>query len=175
MDQQLFTCTFTNECFKFTDQIVERIIKPRSWFPRGNLYYYPDIGDWAQKVYQELRGETKRAVIAVINQRVVGVIIFQRDKVNKDILELKHLSVGDFFAGRRIASFLLRQAEIEGTREFQSKKIRCDVKAELIGVQQFLLANRYQLISLTDLYGLKAGADAIFEKRRELIKKLIVY
>lgn len=175
-----FSCTFTNDFYQFREQIVERIAKPRLWFPQGNLYYYPDIGDWSQKVYQELSNGSKRAFIAIINQQIIGVIIYQRHKVEFDVLEVKHLSVDDFFAGRKIASFLFRQAEIEGIREFQPKLIRCDVKAALVEVRQFLQVNQYQLVTSIDLYRLKTGLDAVYQKevksiwRRTLSEQKII-
>lgn len=169
-----FTCVFTNDCHNRLDEIVDRIVKPRLWFSQGKFVDYPDIGDWAQKTYVELNREIKRAFIALINGRLVGVIVYQRDKVDPGVLELKHLSIDEMLAGRRIASFLLRQAEIEGVKKFHPALIRCDVKVFRIAVQSFLRANHYQLITATDLYGLKAGLDAVYEKKAEVVWRKIL-
>ena len=164
-----FSCTFTNDYYPYLNQIIDRIIQPRLWFSGSNFADYPDIGDWSQRVYTELRREIKRAFIAVISRRVVGVIIYQRDKIEQDILEFKHLSIDEMLAGRRIASFLWRQAEIEGVKEFQPKLIRCDVKIYRLAVRAFLEANHYQLVNTADLYSLKSGLDAVYQKEVKLI------
>ncbi len=170
----IFGFTFTNDYYGRLDEICDRIVGPQLWFPRGRLGDYPDIGDWSQKTWSELRGGTKRAIIALEQVgrggRVMGVIIYQQHKTLPNCLELKHLSVDGEKAGRQIGSFLLRQAEVEGTREFpRVEKIVGDVKMKRADVINFMLANRYRIAQArVDLYGLVKGnggnLDVVFEK-----------
>lgn len=165
----LWEISFTNNCLARLDEVCNLVIGRQLWFPRGRLGDYPDIGDWSQKVWVELHGGTKRAIVAMARvghgEKIIGVAIYQRHKTNSDWLELKNLSVSPEYAGRGVASFLLKQAELEGTREFGTQKIVCDVKANRIDFISFLRANRWRLVDTgIDLYGLRAGLDAVFEK-----------
>ena len=84
--------------FKFTnnypisrlDEIVSYLLGPRLWIPNTD---YPDFLDWAQKVHGELKKDVKRALIALSENNVVGVAIYQRHKKYKDTLEIKNLTV----------------------------------------------------------------------------------
>lgn len=165
-----FNCFFTLDPYHYIAEICELIIGPAIWFPHGRVKDYPDIGDWSQKVWNELNSGTKRSALALTRignlEKIIGVLIYQRHKTNQFWLELKNLSVDPQFSRRGIASFLLKQAEIEGLREFpETTKIVCDTKAERTGVVNFLSTNRYKLIGVDNIYKFSsAGPDAIFEK-----------
>lgn len=155
--------------FKFTndyplsrlDEIVSYLLGPRLWIPSTD---YPDFLDWADKTWKELKKENKRAVMALSYNRIVGITVYQRHKKYKDALEIKNLTVRPDYRGRHIASFLLKNTEIEGVKEFHSKYILCDAKAKHITIRNFLLKNRYQIMAKTDLYNLSAGEDLIYRK-----------
>ncbi len=155
--------------FKFTnnysvsrlDEIVSYLLGPRLWIPSTD---YPDFLDWAQKVYGELKKDVKRALIALSENNVVGVAIYQRHKKYKDALEIKNLTVRPDMRGRYIASFLMRNAEIEGQREFNSGYVLCDAKASNYPVRLFLMKHQYKILRKEDLYGLNSGKDIVYRK-----------
>jgi ribosomal protein S18 acetylase RimI-like enzyme len=155
--------------FKFTnnyplskvDEIVSYLLGPRLWIPNTD---YPDFLDWAQKVHGELKKEVKRALIALYENNIVGVVIYQRHKKYKDALEIKNLTVRPDMRGRFIASFLMRNAEIEGQREFNSRYVLCDAKANNHQVRLFLMKHHYRIVRREDLYGLNSGDDIVYRK-----------
>ncbi len=153
---------FTNEYSMLKlDEIVSYLSGPRLYIPKID---YPDILDWLQRTHDELKKESKRARIALYRNNIVGVLIYQRHKKYKDALELKNLTVRPDVRGRRIASFLLRNAEIEGVREFNSTCVVCDSKANNLAIRYFLLRNKYKVIGKEDLYILNSGLDIIYQK-----------
>lgn len=134
---------------------------PRLWVPQND---YPDFFDWAQKTYGELKKENKRAIIALSNKEIVGVTVYQQHKKYKQDLEVKNLTVRPDARGRYVASFLLRNTEIEGAKEFASRYAVCDAKAKNFSIRSFLLKNNYRTIANQDLYGLGAGEDIVYRK-----------
>lgn len=155
--------SFTNEYgLGKVDEIVAYLLGPRLWIPRVD---YPDYFDWAQKVHKELKGEKKRAIIALDHKELVGVMVYQRHRKYADCLELKNLTVRPDLRGRYIASFLLRNAEVEGSKEYKVNKIICDTKAANLAVRFFLEKHNYKATAKIDLYRLKGGDDIVFTKR----------
>lgn len=147
------------------NEIVDLVIKPRLWVPNPQIIY-PDIYDWAQKVYVELFRQEKFCIVAVSGiYQIAGLIIFQQHKKYQDALEIKHLNVLPQMQNRYIASFLLRNAEVEGKKLFPHlTKCLCDAKAENRIVFNFLLKHHYLPKAKLDLYDLKSGEDIIYEK-----------
>lgn len=143
------------------DEIIAYLLGPRLWTPPTD---YPDFADWAEKAYQELRKETKRAIIALYQNQLVGVVVYQRHKRLHEALELKNLTVRPDQRGRCVASFLIRNAEVEGSKEFGVTRILCDAKASNFGVRLFLLRHRYRIVTEADLYCLGAGDDIVYRK-----------
>jgi ribosomal protein S18 acetylase RimI-like enzyme len=144
------------------DEIVAYLAGPRLWIPQAQ---YPDYDDWLQKVHRELKSEQKRALIAFAQGIVCGAIIYQRHKSRQDILELKNITVRPEEQGRLIASFLMRNTEIEGARDFPGvTSAVCDAKRDNVAIGAFLRRNRYQPVGTADLYGLGGGADVLFRK-----------
>ncbi len=146
------------------DEIVDTIIRPRLWVPQPTLAY-PDIEDWAQKVHAELLKEIKMAIIGLgAFNEIVGLVIFQHHKEIRDALEIKHLNVAPNMRQRYVASFLLRNAEVEGMRFFsQVTKVICDAKKDNFPVYKFLVKHHYIVVQKTQLY--KYGEeDMVFEK-----------
>jgi ribosomal protein S18 acetylase RimI-like enzyme len=143
------------------DEVVAFMRGPRLWVPAAD---YPDFDAWAQRAHQELRHGGKRAIVGLAHGDVIGVLIYQRHKTSPDALELKHLSVRPDQRGRFIASFLLRNAELEGAREFSVSSVVADAKAQNAGIHFFLARHRYRRTAQVDLYGLGAGVDAVYCK-----------
>lgn len=153
---------FTNEFLPSRiDEIVNYMLGPRLWIPSTD---YPDALDWAQKAYTELKRESKRALLALSRGEVVGVLVYQRHKRIPEALEFKNLTVRPDQRGRYVASFLLRNAEIEGGRDFKSEYVLADSKAANLAVSFFLTRHRYRIVGKRDLYGLGAGDDVIYRK-----------
>jgi ribosomal protein S18 acetylase RimI-like enzyme len=91
-------------------------------------------------------------------------VIYQRHKKYKDTLEIKNMTVRPDMRGRYVASFLMRNAEIEGQREFDSRYVLCDAKANNYPVRLFLMKHQYKIVRKEDLYGLNSGKDIIYQK-----------
>jgi ribosomal protein S18 acetylase RimI-like enzyme len=153
---------FTSErTVRMADEIVDYLLGPRLWIPQAD---YPDYGDWVQKVWSQLQSEEKRALVAVCRRRVVGAVVYQPHRALPGVLEVKNLTVRPDAQGRHIASFLLRNAEVEGARDFGSREVTLDAKARNAAIRAFLLRNGYSVSGLRDLYGLRAGDDVVFCK-----------
>ncbi len=153
---------FTNEYpVSRLDEIISYLMGPRLWIPHGD---YPDFLDWADRVHKELKKNSKRAMIAFQNNEIVGVTIYQRHKSYPDSLEIKNLTVRPDRRGRHIASFLLRNSEIEGAKDFKSVRILCDAKVKNFAIKSFLLRNNYQILAKDNLYGKNGGDDLIYTK-----------
>ena len=153
---------FTNEyAVSKLDEIVTYLLGPRLWMPQTD---YPDFLDWAQKTHKELKAEAKRAMLAIENKEIIGVTIYQRHKNFQDFLEIKNLTVRPNKRGRYVASFLLRNSEIEGSTEFGVNHVICDAKARNHLIHFFLSNNGYRISGKTDLYGKNSGDDLIYKK-----------
>jgi ribosomal protein S18 acetylase RimI-like enzyme len=144
------------------EEIVEYLVGPRLWIPNTD---YPDFLDWASRTYEEFRKESKRALLALSGNEIVGLMIYQPHRRNLDALEIKNLTVRPDKRGRYIASFLLRNAEIDGAKEFKKNRIIYDAKANNFAIRKFLLTNHYRILGRADLYGIGAGEDLIYEKK----------
>ena len=154
--------SFTNEYLPSKiDEIVGFLMGPRLLIPNRD---YPDILDWFQKVWQQLHSQEKRALIALEGETVAGVVIYQRHKLVPLALEIKNLTVRPESAGRKYASLLMRNAEIEGARDFGSRKVLCDAKRDNTAVRMFLASQGYLLADVRDLYKKGAGVDSVFAK-----------
>lgn len=161
---------FTNE-FKISklDEIIQYLAGPRLWIPQRD---YPDYYDWLDKVYRQVKKEKKRAVIALSRNEVVGVVIYQKHLKIKQCLEIKNLTVRPNVRGRYVASFLMRNAEFLGEREYKCKKVICDTKAHNFAIRSFLLRHSYLPQGFSDLYKLKSGRDIVFTKSLVNIPKI---
>lgn len=155
--------TFTTErTWARADEIVDYLRGPRLWVPQAD---YPDFDDWAAKVHVQLKSEHKRAVVAFVGGTVAGAIIYQRHQEQVDALEIKNVTVRPDVQGRHFASFLLRNAEVEGARDYGVRSVVVDAKARNRGIRAFLLKNGYLPAGIADLYGLGSGDDIVYAKR----------
>lgn len=127
--------------------------------------HYPDYADWLRRVRVELGTRQKRAIIAIDGETIVGAIVYQHHQKEPDVLEIRHISVCPEMRGRNIASFMLRNLEIEGQRDFPGvTRVYCDAKPENHEIRLFLLLHDFVIVGIFDLYGLGAGEDMLFSK-----------
>lgn len=159
---------FTTE-YPHTEELVSFLMGPRLWIPKES---YPDFLDWADKSYRELQKEKKRAIVCIRGKELVGSIIYQRHKEHHDLLELKNLTIEPMARGRYIASFLLRNAEVEGARDFHSTHIICDAKKDNLSIYRFLTKHAYRRVATSDLYRFGAGLDNVYFKSIPIIKNV---
>lgn len=143
------------------DEIIDYIRGPRLWVPRLD---YPDFDRWLEKVHEELKTETKRALLALSANQVIGAIIYQRHRQLPEVVEIKNLTVRPDMRGRCVASFLIRNAEVEGCRDFTAHRVVVDTKARNLAMRSFLFHCGYTPQQIIDLYGLGAGQDVVYEK-----------
>lgn len=142
--------------------MVDHLRGPRLWVPRED---YPDFDQWLEKVWRQLRSEEKRALLALVGGRVAAAVVYQRHAEDPGVLEVKNVSVRPDQRGRLVASFLLRNAEVEGVRDFASREAVVDAKADNLAVRAYLLRNGYRPSEIRDLYGLGTGPDVLYRKR----------
>lgn len=154
--------TFTSEeTWKRADEVADYLRGPRLWVPRP---HYPDFDRWLEKAWRQLKAEEKRALLALVDGAVAAAVVYQRHADDPSILEVKNVSVRPDWRGRLVASFLLRNAEVEGSRDFGSREAVVDAKAENVAVRSYLLRNGYRPAEVLDLYGLGAGPDVLYRK-----------
>lgn len=154
--------TFTNNFpISRVDEVVSYILGPRLWILSRD---YPDILNWAEKAHQELKRQSKRVMVALDHNQIIGATVYQCHKQKPGALELKNITVRPEARGRYIASFLLRNTEIEGQRDFGSSHILLDTKATNFAIRFFLTKHRYQRLEQLDLYRLGAGEDVVYRK-----------
>jgi ribosomal protein S18 acetylase RimI-like enzyme len=146
-----------------TAGVMSVLEKPRLWIPTKD---YPDYFDWLGKVGEELEDQQKRAMVAYQGKEPVGSIVYQRCKTNPSVLEIKNISVNPDLRGRHIASFLLRNTEIEGSHyDFPGcTEVVVDTKLDNHDMAAFLIAQSYLPSRIRDLYGLTGVADIILAK-----------
>jgi ribosomal protein S18 acetylase RimI-like enzyme len=153
---------FTNEeTLQRADEIVAYLTGPRLWIPRAD---YPDFDAWVARVHGQLKTEAKRALLAIAQGNIVGAVLYQRHQTAPDALEVKNITVRPDMQGRYVASFLLRNTEIEGQQDFSTSRALVDAKVQNRGIRSFLTRNGYAVRQAADLYGLGAGEDIVYEK-----------
>ena len=152
----------TGESIRRADEIVDYMRGPRLWVPRTD---YPDYEDWLHRAHAQLRREEKLAVVALSSGRVAGVVLFQGHRGFPGVLEVKNITVRPDLRGRHFASFMLRNAEVEGGRQLGCRQATVDAKAGNEGVRRLLLREGYRPSRTEDLYGLGAGDDVVYSKR----------
>jgi ribosomal protein S18 acetylase RimI-like enzyme len=151
----------TNECERRADEVIDFLAGPRLFIPRAD---YPDFDAWAQRAHGQLKAQSKRAMVALERCAVIGVVLYQRHKTLAGTLEVKNVTVRPDRRGRYLASFLLRNAELEGAREFGCARVVADAKARNAAIRLFLLQHRYRVLASEDLYRLSAGEDVVYAK-----------
>jgi len=154
---------FTNEGIDArADEVVDYLRGPRLWIPQHD---YPDYDDWLERVHAQLKNEQKRTLLALSSGRIIGAIVYQRHRSRPQAVEIKNITVRPEAQGRHVASFLLRNVEVEATRDYAgTTEILVDAKADNTGIRLFLLRHRYRIAAHQDLYALGAATDLVFTK-----------
>ena len=161
----------SEETVRRVDQLLDYLRGPRLWIPSVD---YPDFDGWLVRAYTQLKTEAKRALIALSGQAIVGAVLYQRHRLEVDAVEIKNITVRPDQRGRYVASFLLRNAEVEGAADFAARRALVDSKRRNIAMCRHLERNGYQVRSVLDLYGLGAGDDVLFEKPIDAARGRIV-
>lgn len=156
-----FTFT-TDDTFKRADEIVDYLLGPRLWIPRLD---YPDFFAWVDRTHAQLKSEEKRAIVALSGGNVCGAVIYQKHKTEPDTLEIKNITVRPDMRGRYVASFLVRNAEVEGALDFKANRVVLDAKKRNSAIRSFLFKGGYLPLQTMDLYALGAGEDIVYAKR----------
>lgn len=151
----------TEQTYRRTDEVVHYLLGPRLWIFEQD---YPDYDRWVIKVHEQLKHESKRAILALSRGLIVGAVVYQAHQTEPDTLEIKNITVRPDMQGRHVASFLLRNAEVEGRRDFGVCRAVVDAKARNLAIRLYLMKNGYRPKALVDLYGLGAGEDVVYEK-----------
>ncbi len=154
--------TFTSDAGNRTDELVDYLRGPRLWIPHE---HYPDFDDWLERVHVQLKSEEKRALVALSHHSVVGAVIYQKHKTVPGSLEIKNLTVRPDMRGRFIASFLFRNAEVEGAADFDVDSVLIDAKDSNQAIRALLFQQGYRIQCTEELYGLGAGRDVVYGKR----------
>lgn len=151
----------TEESVRRADEIADYLRGPRLWIPRSD---YPDFEDWLSRAHTQLKREEKRAVVATTAGRIAGVVLYQRHRSLRGVLEVKNITVRPDVRGRLFASFMLRNAEVEGVADFRCSSVVVDAKAGNVEVRRLLLGEGYRPSATSDLYGLGSGPDVLYSK-----------
>jgi len=131
------------------DAIAELLIQPRLWIPSGD---YPAHIDWREKALAQIVDEKKRAMIAYWGNEAVGGIVYQRDPADPTRVEVRNLSIERHARGRHVASFLLRQVEVEACVDFPgATTIVTDTKHTNTGLILFASENGYYVETVAKL------------------------
>lgn len=154
----LFT---SDRSVRMADEIADYLLGPRLWIPQAD---YPDYVEWVARSHGQLKREEKRALVGISGGRVVGAVVYQAHRSIPSALEVKNITVRPDMQGRHMASFLLRNAEVEGSRDYGAAEVLVDAKVRNSGVCAFLLRSGYSPVRVADLYGLRAGDDVLFRK-----------
>ena len=163
--------------FSFGDIDGTRAINKAVNFLAKQSLGYPNYADWTEKAETELLTGIKKGVIAYNNGMLAGDIICQSHKDLSgalNVLELKNIRIHPEVRGRRFASFMLRQAEIE----FPNDLILVDARRNQRDMINFLFSEGYKPIASSNLYEPDVG-DIVMAKvprnRQNLIPELRNY
>lgn len=159
----LFT---TEQTYNRADELVDYLRGPRLWIPRTD---YPDYDRWLLKVHRQLKSEEKRAIMALRGDEIIGSVVYQRHPELADVLEVRTISVAPDARGRHVASFLMRNAEIEGHADFNTSAVVVDAKAKNTGIRHLMQHCGYESLGPRDLYSLGAGEDVLFLKSQRYV------
>lgn len=159
---------FTNEHnARSTGEILRVLREPRLWVP--SQLDYPDFDQWLDKTEAAILNNTARALSAYIGTQPVGAVIYKMCPEDSATLQIKNISLAPDARGRHIASFLVRNAEIEAARhDFPDcNQVTVDTKVSNPEMINFLLSADYNIDRVEDLYGLGGGLDVVFSKSLE--------
>jgi len=144
---------------------------------------YKGYNDWVERIIEEFHYGYKQSILAFSDGVLVGNLIYQNHKDFSRIRELKNLRVDSRVQGRYFSQFMIKQAEIEGRKNYDV--IICDIRSDRKGIIKLFKSMNYEELIQAPLYQkdisdivlikkLKATPSRIFTpiKRKILEKKL---
>jgi ribosomal protein S18 acetylase RimI-like enzyme len=147
--------------------VIDVLRRPRLGIPTHTDY--PDFDEWLSKTEAKIQDSRKRAMLAFHGGKAVGAIVYGRHETEPGMLAIRNISVEPEASGRYVASFLLRNVEVEA-RDHDYAGVNqaiVDTKTVNNSMLLFLARHGYQIQEITDLYGLGAGLDAVLMKPLE--------
>ncbi len=129
---------------------------------RGFNLNYPDYSAWVDKCRTELISGYKKAFYVKVSGNIVGSIIFQRHKKNKNILEIKNFRVSDYFRNKGIGTLLYSSVE-KYALENKFSKIQVDANEDNTLIMKFLVNRGFKIIGKEPLYS-QHQIEVIFQK-----------
>lgn len=157
---------FNFKLYNNADHICDFMLGDRLWIPKTD---YPDYYDWVSKIHSQFKNQEKFSYCCFVDNKIVGSLTFQPHKTLSGYLEFKNMTINPDVRNRYIASFLMRNGEIEGQKMFGSKFAIADAKADNTSVLMFLLFHKYSLLKTDNLYHYSNKIDNVFVK--QLYKK----
>lgn len=113
---------------------------------------YPNYFDWLEKCKEELEAGYKKGFYARNSeQKIIGSIIFQPHKQEKQILEIKSMRVSPEYQRRRVGSILYNLVE-EYAYENRFGKIQVDAHADNSSIIQFFATKGFNIEAQESLY-----------------------
>lgn len=138
--------------------------RPRLWIPTEADY--PRHSEWLDKVEAEVLDGSRRAFLARNGLTPTGVLVYKRDDDDPTILKIRNISVPPEERGRFVASYMLRNVELEiGPEDYPGvSSVVIDTKLSNREMLEFLIWHGYSLTEVTDLYQDGTGLDAVLTK-----------
>ena len=159
--------------FAFTFRTLEDVkdIPKLIDFLRKQDLGYPNYQDWVQRTEHEINIGYKIPILAFSEGTLVGDLIYQAHKELPRVRELKNLRIHPRLRGRAFAHFLLKQAEVESSHEYDA--ILCDVRATQNEMLNLLKLFRYRPIFNLPLYD-QNNLDVVLLKSSSHVKNRFI-
>ena len=125
----------------------------------GNYQHYDE---WVQRAEYELDGGSKKAILAYNDGRLIADLICQKHKQNSEAMEIKNVRVEGDMQGRHVASFLVKQAEMENF--WSSSLAVADVRSDRQDIISFMLECGFEETCTSHLYDLTNPPDVTLAK-----------
>lgn len=122
---------------------------------------YPDYKKWIEKCKRELEFGYKKAFYYKENSKIIGVIIFQPHKKEKDILEIKNFRVSPINQKKGIGSLLYNSLE-QYAKKQKFKIVQIETHNDKM--LDFLLKKGFKIIKKEALYSSKQ-LEIILQKK----------
>ena len=123
---------------------------------------YPNYKAWVAKCKSELISNYKKCFFVEKNKKIIGSIIFQPHKKEKNILEIKNFRVSLEHRGKGIGSRLYNEIE-RYARERGFKIIQIDTHEDNQELIEFLIKKSFKVIERKSLYE-KTRVEIILQK-----------
>lgn len=112
---------------------------------------YPDYSVWLEKCKRQLEIGDKKAFYTSKNGSITGSVVFQKDREEDSVLEIKNFRVAEEYSGKGIGSTLESMLCSYGKLN-RFKRIRADTHYNNFPMIQFLIKRGYNLEGQENLY-----------------------